>query len=180
MSEIRRALQGSWRLAHGDPSGLACFDRTEAALWRSFRAAILVAPAYLLQLWMQYTVAPPTAGPLRVAAVAMIIYTIGWFAFPVIMHPVCRLLGREQAFVGYIVAYNWSALVVSYVWFPGVLLASLLFGTAGWVAGQGALLLYQWYIARTALSVTGLTAAAIALFDFTLSFALGELADSMV
>ncbi|MBX6322957.1 MAG: hypothetical protein IRY94_14100 [Rhodospirillaceae bacterium] len=179
MSEIRRAFRGAWRLAHADPGGLALFDRSVDGFWRSFRAALVVAPAYAVQLALQFTARPPAAGWARVVAVEAIAYAVGWLAFPVVMHWVCRLLGREEAYVGYIVAYNWSSLVQVLVWMPALLLAYAGLGVLVLLAGQIGLLVYQWFIARTALAIDGLSAAAVAGLDLVLGYAIGSLADSM-
>ncbi|MBO0735054.1 MAG: hypothetical protein J2P48_00575, partial [Alphaproteobacteria bacterium] len=55
--EVRLALVGSLRLAKGDRGGLACFDRSLGGFWRSFRAAIIGYPLYLMLLMMRVTVA---------------------------------------------------------------------------------------------------------------------------
>ncbi len=180
MSEIRRAFQGAWRLAHADPGGLACFDRSVEGFWRSFRAAAIIAPAYAAQLVLKFAMFPPAAGLTRVAAVQAIAYAIGWLAFPVAMHWVCRLLNREQAYVGYIVAYNWSNLVQILVWLPAMVLSYAGLGAFLALAAQLALLVYQWFIARAALAVDGMTAAGVAILDFVLGLAIGIVADSMI
>ena len=48
--EVVAALYGAYRLARFDPSGLALFDATIAGFSRSFFAAVLVAPVYLVLL----------------------------------------------------------------------------------------------------------------------------------
>jgi hypothetical protein len=180
VNESRLAFLGAWRLAHADASGLAYFDRSIDGLWRSFRVAIYCAPMFVLQLAIVFDQQPPVAGWARVTAVELIAYGIGWLVFPVLMDPVCRWIGREQAYVGYIVAYNWSSLVISFVWVPGALLAITAFGPFGAVAAKLVLFAYLWFIARTALSIGGGAAAAIAVLDFALSYALDGVTDSMI
>ena len=47
-TEIAYAFYGAWRLAHLDASGLKYFDTSLDGFWKSFFAAVLVAPAYAL------------------------------------------------------------------------------------------------------------------------------------
>jgi hypothetical protein len=49
-AEIQRALQGAWLLARGDTRGMGLFDLSVEGFWRSFAAALLAAPAYVLVL----------------------------------------------------------------------------------------------------------------------------------
>ena len=56
-AELRLALVGSLRLARGDRGGLDCFDRSLEGFWRSFRAAIIAYPLYLILLTMRVSVA---------------------------------------------------------------------------------------------------------------------------
>ena len=43
--EIAYGIYGAWRLARLDVTGMEVFDRTVAGFWKSFFAAVLVAPA---------------------------------------------------------------------------------------------------------------------------------------
>ena len=55
--EARLALQArcGWRAAIG--AGLACFDLSIDGFWRSFRAAVIAYPLFLVLLSMRVTVA---------------------------------------------------------------------------------------------------------------------------
>ena len=55
--EVQLALAGCLRLARGDRGGLACFDRSIDGFWRSFRAAVISYPLYLMLLAMRVSVA---------------------------------------------------------------------------------------------------------------------------
>jgi hypothetical protein len=183
VSEALGALKGAWRLAHADPGGLAYFDRSVEGYWRSFRAAAIVAPGYLLLLAVHYGAVPPTAGPLRLAVVEVICYVIVWVAYPLAMEPVCRALGREREYVGYIVVYNWAVLLQVSALLLAILLALGLpegLGDALVTGVRLALLLYVWMIARLALGVGAFAAAAIVVLDTVLSYVIRAVADHMV
>src|SRR5580693_18139 len=93
--EVRLALTGTLRLARGDRGGLSCFDRSLDGFWRSFRAAVICYPLYLVLLTMRITVAEwESSSGWRIVAVETIGYVIGWVAFPLVMLTVTQRLGR--------------------------------------------------------------------------------------
>jgi hypothetical protein len=173
--EVSYALYGAWRLARLDPAGLAFFDRSREGLIRSFRAALFVYPIYLLLL--RYDVSDKVwdeSGVGRVLVVSTIGYVISWVAFPLAMLQLSRYLDREARWPGFVVVYNWAqipewglqllaaALAASGV-LPEGLSATLL------IAVFFACLLYEWYIARVALDVSGTAAVIAVLIDLVLS-----------
>src|SRR4051812_6647033 len=106
--EAREALLGTLRLARGDRGGLSCFDRSLDGFWRSFRAAFIAYPLYLVLVTMRVSVAEwERSGGLWIAAVETIAYVIAWSAFPLIMLAVTRWLDRSNRFFDFMVPYNW-------------------------------------------------------------------------
>jgi hypothetical protein len=177
--EARFALTGLWRLARGDHGGLLCFDRSIDGFWRSFRAAVLGYPLYLLLLAMRVAAADwQNAGVLRIVTVETIGYVISWTAFPLAMLSVARRIGRADRYFDFMVPYNWYQLP-----------QSALFVLVGLVSANGspdsstaqavtivaaaAVLGYEWYLARVALETTRSAAALVVFVDL----ALGALID---
>ena len=183
--EMRLALAGTWRLARGDRGGLFCFDRSLDGFWRSFRAAVISYPLYLVLLAMRVSVGEwQRSGGWRIVTVETIGYVIGWVAFPLLMLNVVRWIGRAHRFVDVRVPYNWcqvpqSALfvVVGLVSAGGVL--SNQASEAMDIAAAIATLVYEWFIARVALDTTGLAAVFIALLDFVLGVVISQVAVSL-
>lgn len=183
--EMRSAIVGSLRLAKGDRGGLACFDRTLDGFWRSFLAGVLSYPFYLFLLTMRVSLARwQAAGGLPVVLVETIAYVIAWVAFPLIMLPVLRWIGREHRFFDFMVPYNWCQLPQS-VLFVVVGLDSEL-GLLGAPVAQAlevaaaiAVLVYEWYIARVALQTTGLAASLVVLIDLVLGVIVSRAAGSL-
>lgn len=183
--EVVTALYGAYRLARFDPSGLDFFDATIAGFWRSFFAAVLVAPVYLLLLLIRYAQLAEQISPFRFFAIEVIAYVIAWVAFPLIMASLARTLGRDAFFIRYIVAYNWGAVLQNALYLPIAMLA-----TGGLLAGPSAnalgflalslILVYVWFITRTALEVAGGIAAAIVGLDFLLSIFINGYAEGML
>src|SRR5439155_19043976 len=90
-AEVSLALTGALRLARGDRGGLACFDRSLDGFWRSFRAAAITYPLYLVLLTMRVSVAEwQRSGGLQIVIVETIAYVIAWVAFPLVMLAVTR------------------------------------------------------------------------------------------
>jgi hypothetical protein len=190
--EIVRSTYGVWRLAHADPGGMAYFDATEEGFWRSFRVAILVAPAFALIVLLGYGVPPadPDAAPVlasggRIFAVELIAYAINWMAFPLAAHYLATALDRARDYVGYIVAYNWSAILQIGVLLPiAAIDASRLLpefvGIALGVAAGIALLVYAWFVAKTALRTSGLPAAGFVAMEVMLAELVTRIKDAMI
>jgi hypothetical protein len=183
--EARLALAGTLRLAVGDRSALACFDRTLDGFWRSFRAAVICYPLYLVLLAMRVSVAEwQRSGGWRIVIVETIGYVIAWVAFPLLMVNVTRWIGRAYRFFDFMVPYNWCQVP-----------QSLLFVLVGIESGSGLLsanasetidvvaavatLVYEWYIARIALETTGSAAGFVVLVDLVLGVFLSRISGSL-
>ena len=160
--EAAAAIYGAWRLARLDPKGLSYFHATEAGFWRSFFAAVLCAPGYIVIAAIDVAHYPVSASDTRLAAVHLIAYAIRWTAFPLVMISVTRALGRETNYLRHIVARNWSNVLGVMVFLPAIALASGAPPLAILPLLATVLVLaYQWYVARSALAISGWQAAAV-------------------
>lgn len=175
-AEAWLGLTGALRLARGDAGGLGCFNPTEAGFWRSFRAAVLCYPLYLILLSFPIEVGnvTPIAHDFRYYAVDTIRYVVAWVAFPLMVLPLVDWLGRGDGFFRFMVAYNWCQVpqtvaftLVALIGAAGALpVNALLLGDL--VVGIGALV-YEWYVARVALAVSGARAVLVIVFDMILA-----------
>lgn len=183
-AEIAHNVRGALRLAARDSGGMAYFDTTIDGFWRSFSAALVIGPAYLILLATQYGQHSAELAAGRFFTVEIIAYVMGWFLFPVVMLTVTRWIGREARFVPLIVAVNWSNVVqimlitlIAVIGVSGVLpdaVASILHLVAViWI------LTYRWFIVLTALDVPGGVAAAVVFLDLLLGLAVTVVAGSM-
>src|SRR6201985_3110435 len=172
--EVRLALIGSLRLARGDRGGLLCFDRSVDGFWRSFRAAVISYPLYLVLLSMRVTVAEwETSGAFVIIAVETIAYVIAWTAFPLLMLIVTQRIARPHRFFDFMVPYNWSQLPQSALFvLVGLGSDSGVLGVQATqvieVAAAVAVLVYEWFIARVALDTSVAAAAFIVFVDLLL------------
>lgn len=183
--EIAFALFGALRLLVLDRGGMAYFNRTVEGFWRSFFAAVIVVPGYAVLTLLHLGVEPVTAHPLRVFLIETIAYVVGWVAFPLAMFYIARLMQRDAQYIGFIVAYNWAAVLQMAAFLFATAIASGPLGGGGAAAALTlamtlAILLYQWYIARTALEVGGGKAAGVVVIDVALALFIAGVADSML
>jgi hypothetical protein len=170
--EVQLALTGCLRLARGDRGGLSCFDRSLDGFWRSFRAAVISYPLYLVLLAMRVSTAEwQNSGGSRIVLVETIGYVVAWVAFPLLMLTVTRWLGRAHRFFDFMVPYNWCQVPQSALF----VLAGLVSGILSTQASEAidivaalATLVYEWFIARVALDTTGLVAVFVVLLDLVL------------
>ncbi|HYM33254.1 MAG TPA: hypothetical protein VEU47_18285 [Candidatus Cybelea sp.] len=175
--EIVRSVYGAWRLAHLDASGMIHFNQTIEGFYRSFAAAVLVAPLYFIQVLVQWdsdaahAVAngqtPDSMGQSLTLEFAT--YAIGWLMYPALVALISRPLALNQRYVPYIIAYNWSQAIIIVFWLPltAAIQTSPVEGIAPmlWLAGFLATNGYMWFVARAALQTSSITALALVFID---------------
>ena len=183
--DILTALYGTYRLARLDASGMDYFDATPDGFWRSFFAAVLVAPFYFLLLSLRFSGMAETLPFSRFMAIESIAYVIAWVAFPLLMASLIKNMDREAHYIRFIVAYNWAAVLQNALYLPIAILA-----TSGLLANDPAnalglmalslILFYTWFITRTALDISAGMAAGIVGLDFLLSILIKTVATGML
>ena len=174
LREATGSLYGAYRLARFDAGGMAYFDTSAGGFWHSFYAAAIVAPFYAILLALRYGLEIDPPHPARFFLLHADAYVIGWLAFPVVMVGLSRLVMRQAHWVRYIVAYNWAAVLQNALYLPFAMLqaSESVPRDVGNVLGLivlGVVLVYIWFITRTALSVAAATAAGLVAVDFFLT-----------
>jgi branched-subunit amino acid transport protein AzlD len=183
--EVRQAMIGALRLARGDRRGLSYFDRSADGFWRSFRAAVISYPLYLVLLSMRVTVSEwEASGALLIITVETIAYVIAWTAFPLLMLILTQRIGRPHRFFDFMVPYNWSQLPQSALFvLVGLETESGVLGAepaqAIEVAAAVAVLVYEWFIARAALETTAGAAVLVVLVDLLLGVLISQVAGGL-
>jgi branched-subunit amino acid transport protein AzlD len=183
--EVRLALVGALRLAKGDRGGLSCFDRSLDGFWRSFRAAVIAYPLYLMLLMMRVTIAEwERSGGFYIIGVETIAYVVAWVAFPLAMLTVTRWINRSHRFFDFMVPYNWSQLPQSALFVLVGLQAESQAVSAQpaqviEIAAAIAVLAYEWFVARVALETTAAAAALVVLVDLVLGVFISHVASSL-
>lgn len=181
--EILRSLFGAYRLARLDPEGMGWFELTVDGFWRSFFAAVLVAPGYALIVFIGLGGEPTPAPWLAILLVQSLAYVIGWLVFPLAALVATRVLGLGARYVPLIIAANWAAVIQMVLFLAALLVQAILpdpLGGAVVGAITLAILFYQWFVIRTALDTTGGIALALLLLDLLLNALVSGAADGML
>jgi hypothetical protein len=185
LHEILYGIFGAWRLFRLDPKAMAYFDNSVEGFWKSFFAAVLFAPVHAIIVAMELSTVETTVDPASVVIIQTLAYVITWLAFPLASFYVIQNMGRESNFVGYIVAFNWSAIIQMTILLPYSLLAvsgvlpdpiTNLIGLAVTVVVLG----YLWFIARTALDITGFPAVGLVLLSLVIELIVKGITDNII
>ena len=183
--EVIAALYGAWRLMRFDASGMNWFDLTPDGFWRSFFAAVPVAPFFALLVYLDPLREAGTTDTGSAILLTALVYAIGWAIVPVVAIFLTRLLGLTRGYVPLIVAYNWTsvpqivlqtavALISELGLLPSGLAGILLFVAVVYI------LVYEWFIVRTALQTTPGTAIGIVILFEVLGITLNLTAFSYI
>ena len=174
--EVLSAVYGAWTLFKLDPRGLAFFEDSVPAFWRSFFAAVIVAPGVAVLRVMDHIESGHTADPLGIAVVEVFAYVVVWAGFPLALYYLARGFDREKRYLLAVVALNWSTVIQIAVSLPihliaasGVLTPGL--ATLAVVAVLIVTLFYEGFVARTALQVTAPLAAVVVGVDVAIGVA---------
>lgn len=182
LRDLTYGMYGAWRLARLDPAAMAWFDRSIGGVWRSFWAAALCYPGFLLLVVLRLAPGSSASGIGRILLVESIGYVISWALFPLIILPFCRWIERDEQALDFIIAYNWAQVLQTALTIASVLAALLLPPAAALLLSLVVLtaqLLYEWFIARTALEAGGVVATVIVLIDVVLSEAVSQVTQSL-
>lgn len=179
-TELRKGLNGAWRLAQGDLQAMALFDVTADGFYRSFRVWIFVIP---IQVLLVLAIAEPGEyDPLGLAATEVLLVLVAWLAYAGAAALLLHQAGRGASFAGFMIAYNWSQLLLIMVVVPIFLLLVLgglttaLAALIYWLL-QLVIVVYIGVIARAATGAGMGLCLALALLDqlvFRIIFAGGQ------
>ena len=170
LGEIRWNVGGALKLARGDVTGLDHFDDSIERFWRSFWAAAVCAPLFVI-IMLSIPQASPPKDWTRFFLVAAFNYAIAWSLWPLVMIYLADWIDRPNRYCRYIQAYNWAQVV-------GTTFKTIVIALAGGMGGQGlgilltfatlAILFYEWFITRLALEIPGIQAIGIVIFNLIL------------
>jgi len=183
--EILSAVYGAWTLFKLDPRGLAFFEDSVPACWRSFFAAVIVAPGFVILRLMQYLESEQSVDPLAVVVVEAIAYVVVWAGFPLALYYLARGFDRPERYVLAVVALNWSVVIQIALSLPVHLVAAsgLLptgLATLALLVVLGVTLFYEGFVVRTALEIPPPLAALVVAIDFVISFVVDNFVDAML
>ena len=175
-------LSGAWDVMNGRIEGLNKLDLTIDGFWRSFGAVVLILPVALIALASERVILPAVGGEVVALTggyvlLRLIAVIVDWLAFPAILALLARPMGLATRYVPYIVARNWAAVPVAFMFAVphlfhalGVLptgmlsfMLLILFGIAVWFA---------FVVVRTAMQVPPVLAIPIVVLELASGFAI--------
>lgn len=168
--DIIRGVWGAWRLARRDTGGMAMFDVSPDGAAKSFVAAALALPLFMVAR----AVALGFRWPLLLQPAPLLItvlgFIAGWLVMPAVLTWLLPRLGRGQRLADGIVAYNWAALLISLAGFIAFLLVSIglvpsQLGFLVLVVVQLVCYVYEGFVLRIALGIELPIVAGLVVFD---------------
>jgi len=160
------------------------FDRTAEGFWKSFFAAAIVAPAYVILVLTDLVERESQATLLRLFIVHLSAFSLGWTVYPLVAFHICQTIGRGHAYVGFIVAFNWIKVVQMAVYLPVIAVDAAGLLPSGLnaflhVLVYSLVLAYQWFVTRVALNVTPMASAGLVALDLVIAIVIAGFADGM-
>jgi len=168
--EVLRALTGTLLLARQDPRAEDFFDLSLDGFWKSFFAAVVGLPFFLVLVLNELALLEPLS-PFAVVAARLVAYALDWPLFALAAALLVRLVDLSRRYVPLVVMVNWAtvpqlALMAATVAVAAVLpdaVAGFLF-----VVALTTVLFYRWTVMRRALGGLGGTAFGFLVVDVLL------------
>lgn len=179
-ANLPASLSGAWDVMNGRAEGLRKLDITIDGFWRSFGAIALILPVAIIALASERVALQAVSGVALVQTggyvlLRLIAIIVDWLAFPAILALLARPMGIAARFVPYIVARNWAAVLVAFMFAvphlfhalgvlpTGMLSIALLilFGFAVW---------FSYVVVRTALQAPPVLAVPIVVLEIASGF----------
>lgn len=181
INEVGSALYGAYRLAKRDPGGMAFFDRSANGALKSFFAAALILPFDIARMTAnRWDFLVETESLSTWIALVSIGYVIDWTLIPVLMISVVRWIDRWDQFCDFIVAYNWSHVLIMAAFLPlhTLRLTGLIPLSVFQFFGMGLLfaaLFYLWFVFKVSLKTSGGMAASLVAAQYVIGLVLFQI-----
>lgn len=162
----------------GRANGLNRLDLSVEGFWRSFAAILAIIPAALLSFLSDRRISAAGGAALDPLAPALALQSCAlvadWLAFPLLLALLAGRLGLGGAYVPFVIARNWAAVIMAAMVAPvhALILLNLLppqVAPIVLLAVIAATLGFSYALTKTSLSVPGRVAAPIVIVDFLLS-----------
>jgi hypothetical protein len=182
-AEIARGSQGAIKFLLRDPTAPAHFDNTVESCLRSFQVMLVVAPFYVVYLFIHYAPLTTTADDWEIAFVEALRFVVDWLLFPVIFHEIARRRGWLGRYPRYISSLNWINLPAVILLLLGELVATVA-PTAATALLQLVLqiLFFYWFMTATrmTLGATWTLAAVLLVVNWVPSYFLSILVNRLL
>lgn len=171
LAETTRGLYAAWRMFIRDARAADLFENSYAGAVRSYWAALIILPLYLLSVAIESTFPSESyfnfatlaehSGLLAASLAEFCVFTLAFFVvWPLIMDRLAVYLDCEKNFFRYVAAYNWMHVpyvLVGLAFWAGKLSGFVHDGNSLIISLSMLSLLwtYHWFILRHALGVNG-------------------------
>lgn len=140
-AHIAQNLYGAWLIMTGRREGLNFLDVSTDGFWRSFVAPIIGVPAILASCFSsaKWSSLVSELSSTQYVVRAFLVEVIAWVLPILALALVAKRLGLAHRFSSYVVAANWSNLIVYYLVLPLDFLGVFLAQDNGVILGLSAL-----------------------------------------
>jgi hypothetical protein len=187
-AEAIRALFAAWRLFLGDRAAAGLFDASSRGFFASFAAILYVLPFLALILVAERAQLrvpdPATFSEVAFVAVRLLGFVVEWFLFLGLMVWAVRLLRAGRGFGAYVVAHNWTAVIIAAAFLAPIGLGAVLGG--GILVTLVAVVVYAlalrclFTVATATLGLRPVEAFAVVLAELVLAIAVAALANRVL
>lgn len=191
LAETTRGLYATWRMFMRDARGADLFENSYAGAVRSYWAALIVLPIYLLSVaiesafpsesYFNFATLAAHSGLLAASLAEFCSFTLALFVvWPLVMDRLAVYLDCEENFFRYIAAYNWMHVpyvLIGLLFWIGKLSGVVHDGNSviASLSLLGLLWTYHWFILRHALGVNGGFAAMLVGTEYIFMIALKDI-----
>ncbi len=174
--ELMRSVFAAWRLLHYDRAAPHYFDLSLGGLRRSFAAPLAMLPLALLTVVLARVNDEQAHVDLFAETVGYVLFFVLW---PLLLIPVARAARLTGSYVTYVIAYNWSVVVIMVFMLP----AGVAQAAQGERGGMGDVIylalalgsmIYQFMVARLAFQAPAPLAAGLVALDIALTVLIGR------
>lgn len=181
--ELSMGLTGAWRLAHWDKAGLAYFDASAKGALRSFYAALVALPLATVFLGLDLVRQELDTPVVAIVLVFLLAFALDWAAFPLAVLALAPSMDFEEHVLRYIPALNWARVLELVVLLPAAAIGGAEPGGLGVLFRLVLMiivLVYHWFVAKSALEVTGPQAAFLVGLNLVMGFIISLWALSLI
>lgn len=112
-AEISSSLYGAWRLIRLDDKAAKYFNLTIEGFWRSFFAAVISLPYFVVAILWLPREAIEAGMEVPDPLLSTVAYLLSWMVFPAVAIVFARMFELSQSYIGYIIAYNWAGALIA-------------------------------------------------------------------
>ena len=187
--DVVTGVYGAWRLLLFDRRAIQILDATREGFWKSFYAAAVALPGEIILRVLFIDINPDLPVDLSTARIAMVFalgYVYLWIVFPLVMVYLAEGIGRSRQYVAYIVARNWSQVIQIAIVLPATVIfvaggsGEPGFGLMVLIAAHLVTLVYSWFIARTVLDISGVTAALVVFTELVIVIVISLVSELLI